>query len=239
MTEQRIISRKEAKALGLKRYFTGVPCKRGHIAERNTAQCSCRECMNIAARKWKKNNGKKWRLANKDKVNALIKKWQERNPEKLKQYSARYYKKNPVKRYLYSIKWRKEHPEQYAAQSRRRACRETIAVRLLKEMSIFKWKYDDVTEALVMEHRKAISLGLEFYATGKPCKRGHFSPRSVRSCLCIDCYKERLASDRAYPRKRAKRPKRPKLAPSRRDIAIRALRELGIPLKILDGDNNP
>jgi hypothetical protein len=28
-----IISCKEAKARGLKRYFTGKPCKRGHIAE--------------------------------------------------------------------------------------------------------------------------------------------------------------------------------------------------------------
>jgi hypothetical protein len=29
-----IISRKEAKAAGLTRYFTGKPCKRGHVVER-------------------------------------------------------------------------------------------------------------------------------------------------------------------------------------------------------------
>jgi len=34
-----IISRKEAKALGLTRYFTGKPCKHGYIAERDTGTC--------------------------------------------------------------------------------------------------------------------------------------------------------------------------------------------------------
>lgn len=36
-----IITRDEAKASGLKRYFTGEPCKRGHVAERyvNNGQC--------------------------------------------------------------------------------------------------------------------------------------------------------------------------------------------------------
>lgn len=38
-----IISRKEAKALGLKRYFTGAPCKRGHIVER-FLNARCVEC---------------------------------------------------------------------------------------------------------------------------------------------------------------------------------------------------
>jgi len=38
-----IISRKEAKALGLKKYFTGKPCSKGHICDRyvSTFQCTC------------------------------------------------------------------------------------------------------------------------------------------------------------------------------------------------------
>jgi hypothetical protein len=40
-----IIGRGEAKALGLKRYFTGKPCKRGHIAERGVSSQNCMECM--------------------------------------------------------------------------------------------------------------------------------------------------------------------------------------------------
>lgn len=40
-----LISRKDAKAAGLKRYFTGVPCKRGHFDERRTSNGSCVECV--------------------------------------------------------------------------------------------------------------------------------------------------------------------------------------------------
>lgn len=36
-----LISRAEAKALGLKRYFTGMPCKHGHIAEGYVASTNC------------------------------------------------------------------------------------------------------------------------------------------------------------------------------------------------------
>jgi hypothetical protein len=33
----RILARADAKAHGLTRYYTGKPCGRGHIAERNTS----------------------------------------------------------------------------------------------------------------------------------------------------------------------------------------------------------
>jgi hypothetical protein len=39
----KIITRKEALAQGLKRYFTGKPCKRGHVAERSTS-AGCYTC---------------------------------------------------------------------------------------------------------------------------------------------------------------------------------------------------
>lgn len=44
-----IMSRKQAKANGLTRYFTGKPCKHGHIDYRNTCDCSCFECSRIKA----------------------------------------------------------------------------------------------------------------------------------------------------------------------------------------------
>jgi len=42
-----IITRDAARARGLKRFFTGVPCKRGHVAERyvvGTGGAMCIEC---------------------------------------------------------------------------------------------------------------------------------------------------------------------------------------------------
>lgn len=44
-----IITRAEAKRLGLKRYFPGSTCKHGHIAERLTINGSCVECVRLKA----------------------------------------------------------------------------------------------------------------------------------------------------------------------------------------------
>ena len=51
----KIISRKEAKEKGLKRYFTGQPCKYGHIAERQTSNHGCIICLKnrCSERYWK------------------------------------------------------------------------------------------------------------------------------------------------------------------------------------------
>ena len=45
------ISREEAKKKDLKRYFTGIPCKYGHIAERFTSNRRCVECANASKKK--------------------------------------------------------------------------------------------------------------------------------------------------------------------------------------------
>jgi hypothetical protein len=43
------IGRDEAKALGLKRFFTGKPCKHGHVAERGLSNPGCMECSPLVA----------------------------------------------------------------------------------------------------------------------------------------------------------------------------------------------
>jgi len=44
-----IITRKEALFSGLTTYFTGAPCKYGHIAKRRTACKACTECQRARA----------------------------------------------------------------------------------------------------------------------------------------------------------------------------------------------
>jgi len=41
-----IISKKAARAQGLKRYYTGVPCKHGHTADRRVSDSGCLGCKN-------------------------------------------------------------------------------------------------------------------------------------------------------------------------------------------------
>jgi hypothetical protein len=71
-----IISRKDAKAKGLKHYFTGKPCKNGHIGLRRVSETGCSTCSYLNVKKWRKENREKsraidasWRAKNKDRVN--------------------------------------------------------------------------------------------------------------------------------------------------------------------------
>ena len=57
----RIISRDEARALGLKRFFTGKPCKYGHVAERRVGNYACMECDRARALAWRDANLEKAR----------------------------------------------------------------------------------------------------------------------------------------------------------------------------------
>ena len=73
-----IISRKEAKAQGLTRYFTGKPCKNGNLAERGVVspQCLCRDCRD-------ERNGRSqaWRAENPEKQAQSTRNWQLNNWE--------------------------------------------------------------------------------------------------------------------------------------------------------------
>ena len=63
MSVPQIISRREALRRGLTRYFTGKPCKRGHIAERVGGHCVQCEAIHSKRRKRKPLNGEQRRRA--------------------------------------------------------------------------------------------------------------------------------------------------------------------------------
>lgn len=96
-------SRAEAKAAGSKRYFTGKPCKRGHVAPRYTTDGGCKECCLEDSNNWKRNNP--------DKVKATRARWREENREWCREYSAAYRKENPEQVKATTTKWRAENPE--------------------------------------------------------------------------------------------------------------------------------
>lgn len=54
-----IISRKEAKEQGLKYYYTGNPCPKGHIYKRFTSAGTCSVCAKKYKQEWAKSNFKK------------------------------------------------------------------------------------------------------------------------------------------------------------------------------------
>lgn len=68
------ISRQSALASGERRYFTGMPCKHGHISERLVSTRACCKCAALAVSAYNKANGKK--------IAALVKTWRIENPVK-------------------------------------------------------------------------------------------------------------------------------------------------------------
>ena len=79
-----IISKEEAKAKGLTRYFTGVPCGRNHLEERMASSGDCVVCKRI--------NGKKYRENNVEKERERHQKYSKENFERFREYKNSYNK---------------------------------------------------------------------------------------------------------------------------------------------------
>jgi 5-methylcytosine-specific restriction endonuclease McrA len=114
LQDHQIVTRAEAKALGLKRYFTGKPCKHGHVALRQVVNKSCEECLKLFHAKLRaqpenkqkmKEYSREYYLQNRKKV---LERGRARNATG---YNKRYYKENK-ERFLITVKaWIKNNPK--------------------------------------------------------------------------------------------------------------------------------
>ena len=68
----KFITRKEALAKGLKTYFNGRPCAKGHITDRNVKDKQCPICQ--------KQRSSDWRSKNIPRIKELRKLWRQKNP---------------------------------------------------------------------------------------------------------------------------------------------------------------
>lgn len=85
MCSPSVISKKEAKQLGLNIYFTGKYCKRGHLSERYL-NGDCIVCLRDRSNDWVKNNS--------ELVSQYKKQDRLNNPDKFKVRAANYYKQH-------------------------------------------------------------------------------------------------------------------------------------------------
>ena len=76
-----LVSRTDATAQGLAWYFTGVPCKRGHIDRRRVSNRRCEACEKAAVSAWK--------VANPEKFKASADKYRDRYPDRVKEQGRR------------------------------------------------------------------------------------------------------------------------------------------------------
>lgn len=110
---KKLISAKEAKKQGLKRYFTGKPCKHGHIDERLVSSETCCECNRLKVVQWQKDNPEKakqkhdrWKAKNPDLPRQRAADWYQANTEQHKATMAAYFASEPHLRARLSSKAR-------------------------------------------------------------------------------------------------------------------------------------
>jgi hypothetical protein len=87
---------KEARELGLPKYFTGIKCKRGHLSERYANGGHCVECDNQRTRPedQRKKISKRYYEENKEKCHAATEKWKSKH-KKAYEYTKKTREKNP------------------------------------------------------------------------------------------------------------------------------------------------
>ena len=112
-------TRSEAKATGAKYYFTGKPCKHGHIAKRET-KGNCTECRKV---EWKIENDRRALLPKSDAARAAERRFYLRNRDAM---IAKAKAQPAEKKRQYKRKHKEQNKEYYRAltNSRRRRLKE-------------------------------------------------------------------------------------------------------------------
>lgn len=135
-TIYQIISRVDAKQLGYKHYFTGIPCKRAHVTQRRTSDGCCVECSKL--KKQAPYSPERYkRVKSQHRLNQVA--WEKRHPEKVKAVQERW-AKNPKSK-LCNKKWRKNNPDKQALYNKIRNTRFEQAVPIWYEEDLVKQIY--------------------------------------------------------------------------------------------------
>ena len=131
MSKAETIYRTIARAQGLKRFFTGEPCRHGHVSERWVNDGKCIECGKVL--------NAKFHSKNPEKHKGYMRKYYEANSEKLIESSRNYHQNNPEIGKKAAAKWRRNNLEK-ARENTRNYMRDNVEK--AKEWSR-KWYYDN------------------------------------------------------------------------------------------------
>lgn len=121
--EREIVTRASALANGLKRYFTGIPCSNGHLAERKTANHGCMECARLREAEF--------RAAKPEAVSRRNRRHYEKNAEAMRARAAAYHRSNAAtvapKAQIRAAAWYAANKPKAMAHSRNRKARQRQA----------------------------------------------------------------------------------------------------------------
>lgn len=149
-----IVSRQQAIAAGAVRYFTGKPCKRGHIVERTTRGAACVACQVLAVLSWQKRNPaktKEWMVAWRDrylrrhpeKRKLTTAEYRDRNADQISKASADYYERNRDRCAAANAAWRERNPSARSEWERARVARKLKAMPAWADREAIKKIYEE------------------------------------------------------------------------------------------------
>jgi len=115
-----VVSKRQARDAGASTYFTGRPCKHGHLSERYVSNGHCKSCIEVRHKQWRKDHP--------EKTNAISRRWKEKNKNALAEYKKRYRDQFPEKHATDAVRYRERHPQKIRALSRSYKAKKVSAI---------------------------------------------------------------------------------------------------------------
>lgn len=188
-----IVKREDARANGQNRYFSGVPCRHGHLTQRNVSKGDCLSCVSVANKKQydrpgikekRKKYASQWYQENKEYVSEKSKKWMVDNYGSVSAYQSHQYYKHQDTRKLGVKRTALKYPLRKKANDVTRKARQRGAEG--------KFGRDDIEKMLLRQGNKCVYCKADI--TGNyhvdhimPLILGGSNWPSNLQCLCPTC----------------------------------------------------